>query len=574
MSDNKNKNDNSKKRMKMIGGAAAVVVIALLIIWMKVVQGGQAPAEEMLTFTAKKGPLTISVLESGTIKSREQIIIKNEVEGRTSILSLIAEGTRVKKGDLLVELDASSLEDSRIDQEIKVQNAEAAYINAKENLVVVENQAEADVNVAELTLEFAKEDLRLYEEQFRYDLTAAGNQIQLAQEELKRAEDTNDWSEKLLKEKYISETEAQADRLAVTRARNALELAESDKDMLEKHTYNRQIKQLESDVYQAEMALKRARAKQTADVVQAKADRDAKKAEFDRQTAKLEKLKDQIDKATIYAPADGMVIYATTARRGGWRDNREPLDEGVEVFERQELIYLPTAASAMAEVDIHEASLDKVELGLPAIITVDALPGKKFLGAVARISPLPDPQSMWMNPDLKVYQSDIHLEGDDPSLRTGMSCKAEIIAAQYKDVIYVPVQSVIRVDGKPTVYVLHDDRIEARPVEIGMDNNRMIHVVNGLEEGEVVMMTPPLRSAAINTAGVEGIEQSDQSDGEGDSLRDTINKRLEAVNGAGGSQAGPDGAERAGPNGEPRGSRTRPPGGQGGNRPRPSGRSQ
>ncbi len=55
-----------------------------------------------------------------------------------------------------------------------------------------------------------------------------------------------------------------------------------------------------------------------------------------------------------------MVIYATSARAGrAFRDNRQPLDEGVEVFERQELIYLPTAASSMAEVDVHEASLEK-----------------------------------------------------------------------------------------------------------------------------------------------------------------------------------------------------------------------
>ena len=110
----------------------------------------------------------------------------------------------------------------------------------------------------------------------------------------------------------------------------------------------------------------------------------------------------------------------------------------------------------MAEVDVHEASLDKVRAGLPAIVTVDALPGKKFIGTVARIAPLPNAQSMWMNPDLKVYTTNINLETIDPDLRSGMSCKAEIIVEQYQDVVYIPVQAVLRVDGQPTVYVVKE----------------------------------------------------------------------------------------------------------------------
>ena len=88
--------------------------------------------------------------ESGTIRAREQIVIKSEVEGRTTILELVPEGTEVKKGDLLVRLDASSLEDQSIDQEIRVQNADAAFVRAREDLDVIRNQARSDVEKAEL----------------------------------------------------------------------------------------------------------------------------------------------------------------------------------------------------------------------------------------------------------------------------------------------------------------------------------------------------------------------------------------------------------------------------------------
>ena len=524
------------KSPKVIGAIVIVSLICIIVLWLKVVRGSEQSGSELVTFVAKRGPLTISVLESGTIKPKERIIIKNELEGRTSIISLISEGAQVKKGDLLVSLDASTLEDTLIDQEISLQNAEAAYIDANESLAVAENQAQSDIDVAKLTLQFAEQDLQQYKDgQYPKDLKTANNEITLREEELTRAQETLEWSQKLFEEKYLSNTDLQADKLAVTRSNNNLELAKEELRLLEEYTRQRNIDQFESDFQQAKMALDRTERKARADVVQAKAALKAKQLDHARQITKLEKIKDQLNKAKILSPADGTAIYATSAQSGHGRDNREPLDEGAEVFERQELIYLPTATSTMAEVDIHESTLEKVRLGLPAIVTVDALPGKTFFGSVGRIAPLPDPQSMWMNPDLKVYNSEVYLEGDTPDLRTGMSCKVEIIVQQYQDAVYIPIQAVIRIAGQPAVYVVKDGTIEEREVKIGLDNNRMIRIIDGIQEGEVVLLTPPLKSAAIEDA--SGIINSGraESSGEMDALKQRINEQL---NGANGTQTG------------------------------------
>ena len=526
-------NGNGKRRAKVIGALAVVVLVGMAVVWLKVVRGGEDPASAYATFTVKRGPLTISVLETGTIKSRDQQIVKNEVEGRTSIVWLIDEGVHVKKGDLLVELDSSNLVDARIDQQIKVKNAEAAFINAEKTLAVVKNQALSDIEKADLTHRFAVQDLDQYEQgQYPKDVNEVKATIRLNEEKLKRAEDVNEWSERLYSEKYLSETEYMADRLSVQGLRLQVDLAKADLDMLENFTYHRQIDQLKSDARQAELALQRTKDSADASIVQAEADLDAKKLELSRQQEKLTKLEDQLEKTKLTAPADGMVIYATTARRGGWRDNREPLDEGVEVFERQELIYLPTTASATAEVDIHEASLEKVRLELPAVVTVDALPGKKFIGTVGKIAPLPDPQSMWMNPDLKVYNSEIYLEGDDPGLRTGMSCKAEVIVEQHKDALYVPVHAVLRVGGKPTVYVLSNRTVAPREVEIGLDDLVYIRIISGLQEGEEVLLEPPLKSAAVD-AMARGIDfKASEAADASDEMKEQINQKLQNANGS------------------------------------------
>jgi HlyD family secretion protein len=451
------------------------------------------------SFTVRRGPLRISVIESGTIKAREQVVIKNEVEGKTSIIYLIPEGTRVKKGQLLVELDASRLLDEKIDQQIKVQNAEAAFVGARENLEVVKNQAQADVDKAELVYDFSKEDLKKYlEGEYPNQLTEAESLLTLANEEVTRAKEKAEWSRKLFGEKYISEIELEADELTLKRKELDVELEKNNLDLLKNYTHKRNVAQLESDVKQAKMALDRTNRKAKADVVQAEADLEAKKAESERQKDKLKKIEQQIEKTKIYAPTDGLVVHATSTSGGGPpHRRREPLEEGQEIRERQELIHLPTTSSAKVEMAIHEANLDKVRIGLPVKVTVDAIPGETFWGTVARIAPLPDAQSAWLNPDLKVYNTDIYLENNSDALRTGMSCKAEIIVEQHEEATYIPIQAVLRVGGKPTAYVIKDNNLEPRAVEIGLDNNRVVRIISGLEPGEVVSLTPPLAAAAV-----------------------------------------------------------------------------
>ncbi len=437
--------------------------------------------------TVRRGPLVISLRESGEIKPSEQIKIKSEVEGRTTILSIVPEGTRVKKGDLLVELDTSSLEESRVNQEITVQNAEAAFIEARENLEVVRNQSKADVELAELKFQFAKEDLDKYEKgEYPNTLDDQTGAVTLAEEELERARDTLEWSRKLHDEKYLSDAELRSDELSFKSKELSLKAARGKLDLLKNYTYKRQIAQLQSDLSQAEMTLDRTRRTANANIVQAEAKLSARELEFTRQKDKLEKYRDQIAKARIVAPMDGLVIYATTAAPR-WH-SQDPICEGKEVREREDLIVLPTAETYRAEVNIHENNLKKVSVGMPVVIRVDAIPNRTFHGTIAKISPLPDSMRMWANPDLKVYKTTIDIDGGGDVLKSGMNCHAEIVVDQYEEALFIPVQCVVRIGGEPTVWVRDRDGVRERRVEIGLDDNRVVRVLSGLEEGEEVIV--------------------------------------------------------------------------------------
>lgn len=513
---------------KWLWPLAGVLVVLLAVGLYAFAQSGDGGVEARPIVQVQRGPLTISVAEAGTLRASEQVILKSEVEGQTTIISLVDEGTMVEAGDLLIELDASPLEDQKLDQQIRVQNAEAAYIRARENLEVVRSQGQSDVAEATLAYQFAQEDLTRYiDGEYPQKLKEAESRITLANEELERAEEKLKWSQRLYDEKYISQTELEADRLSSNRARLDYDLAVTARDLLVEYTHKRQVTEYEANIEQTRMALDRVQRKARADVIQAEADLKAKEAEFKQQQDRLTKIETQITKTRIISPTSGMVVYATSAQ-GSWRGNAEPLDEGQQVRERQELIYLPTAQNMIAEVKVHESAMDKVQLGMPAMITVDALPGRSFTGKVTRIAPLPDQVSAWLNPDLKVYSTEIRLDGDQTGLRTGMSCRAEILIERYPDALYVPIQSVVRVDGQATVFVPRGRDAEQRAVEIGLDNNRMVHILAGLDAGERVLAAPPLASAST-TGSSEADGQDDAAEDESAISRDNGAERAPAA---------------------------------------------
>ncbi len=476
----------------ILGGAATAGIRGFF--------GGKKSETNDPSFVAQEGPLTISVSQSGTIKASETEIIKNQVEGNTTILYLIPEGTSVKKGDLLVELDSSSIQDQLTDQIIRVQNAEAAFISAREGLEVAKNQAKADVDKAELQYKFAQQDLQKYKEgEYPKALKECESKITIATEELRRAEEKAKWSKILYSEKYLSQTELQADELSANKTKLSLELAQNDLKLLKEFTNVRQIAQLDSDVSQSQMALDRTKRKAAADISEAEANFKAKESEYNRQKDKQAKLELQIKNAKIYATADGLVVYATSVSGGDFHGDRDqPLAEGQSVRERQELIHLPKTSSFIAQIKIPETSLDKIKLGLPVRLVVDAIPGKVYTGRMTKIAPLPDATSVFMNPDLKVYNSEITINEKDKLLRTGMSCRAEIIAAQYDKAVFVPVQAVTRLGKVPTLYVESATGWAPRTVKIGYDNNKMVHIISGLKPGEKVQMNPPLAPSAAD----------------------------------------------------------------------------
>jgi len=455
----------------------------------------------------QRGPLSISVIERGNLKAADAVSLKSEIEGQTTILKLLPEGTFVQEGELLCELDATELVDKQFQQEISVRNAEAAFVKSKQNYEIQKSQNDSDVKKAEQSLRFAQIDLEKFREGERRAKEAESDEaIQLAEEERTRAKDKLDWSRKLNEKGFLTDTEMEADRLSLSRAEIQLEQAKRDKDLLIRFQLPRDEADLVAKFEEGQRELERVKLQAAARIVDYEADMRTNEAKLTLEKEKLNKLESQIAKAKLYAPRSGMLVYAQ--EEGGRWGMENPIKEGTQVRERQEIVTIPSAAGMIAQVSLHESVLKQVHTGMRATIKVDALPGREFQGEVRFVAMMADQNTYWANPNLRLYRTEVTLADASPEMRPGMSCAIEIHVEDIADTLYVPVQSVQRRGEENLAFVEQGGAVQERVVEVGRYNDRWVQVLSGLSEGETVLLAPPAGFAATpeeaNSAPIPG----------------------------------------------------------------------
>lgn len=191
-----------------------------------------------------------------------------------------------------------------------------------------------------------------------------------------------------------------------------------------------------------------------------------------------------LDNTFIKAPFSGKII-------------RKYLSPG-ETITLEKLLPIVTLADVsklIVRAEVVESDIRKVKLGQRAIITADAYPGEEFLGKVTEISTsigkkkiLSDDPSEMVDTD--VLETKIELEGTQ-KLNLGLQVEATIIVDSRKDVLVLPLEAID--NGTGMVKVKKAGGFEERKVVTGLSDGFNVEVVDGLSEGEVVLI-PSRRS--------------------------------------------------------------------------------
>ncbi|HTL30176.1 MAG TPA: HlyD family efflux transporter periplasmic adaptor subunit [Tepidisphaeraceae bacterium] len=490
---------------------APLLVIALAISTWFVVRRTIRPAGEPAGFVwthVAPADFDVKISKDGELQAQNNIEIVCEVEGSTTIQTLVKEGTSVKKGDVLVTLDSSSIKQKIEDTTLDLQKADADLINSKEMKDIQDSQNSANLEAAQVALTLAQLSLQQYTDgTYPQSIANAQADLEKAQITLKTKQEDFDQSQKLLAKGFTNAADVKDKENDLVDARNGLKKAETALMVLTKYSHPSDLAERKNDLSQAEKKLARTKRENASAMMQREADVKSRQQSLDTLKRRMDHLKEQLAACTINAPADGMVVYSSSADR--WSSN--PIQEGAQVRERQSLLKLPDTNTMKATLRIQEGQVRRVREGQRAVVRlgVDMPP----LGAtVQKISVLADNSQRFWNPDLKEYPVDLVLDNTPKNLKPGMSVQAEIFIRRLNNVIAVPLASLYSVGNDAYVFVNKDAKPVPTKVKVQDTNETHAAIESGLTAGQDVLVLQAGQGRdLLEKAGIK-IEVKDESD--------------------------------------------------------------
>ena len=524
--------------MKLWKKALLVVLILALAgggyaIWHQVKSPAEPTPVSGQVVEVQRGSLIKTVSASGNLDLPHQVRLTFGVGGVVSEVKVDL-GDVVKKGQVLAKLETDSFERA-------VARAKASLRTAQINLEKLEElytpadraQAEAAVQSAEANLAAAKEDLeeaqnpyseddlaaaearvrdkRVALENAQRNLTVAQKNSELA---VQKAQDDLDNAQKAY-EDYVKvhighltnpDIAERKDKLweKVLQAQDNLEIAQLQRE-ISMATAENNVSQAEVALAQAEQDL--ADMKEGADPVKvqkAQAQVATAQASLDKAREQLEDIKsgpdpldlelkqiqvqnaqlsldeaeEQLEEATLKAPFDGVV--AEVKIKAGDRVSGGTL-----------VARLVDTSRIEVDATVDEIDVAQLRPGQRALITLDALPEARLRGKLVAISPVATIQA-----GVVTYAIRLEVQASSElGLREGMTCLANIVVEHKQNVLLVPNRAIKTVNGKKVVeVVLPNGKIEERPVDLGSSNSQYTEVLQGLKEGEKVLLRTTSKS--------------------------------------------------------------------------------
>ena len=483
---------NAAGRRRTIQLSLVVAILALLAAAVWATTSWKRSASQIANidkFTVAPQTFTVALKEKGELKAAKSTDVKCEVEGKSTIITLIDEGTSVKEGDLLVELASDEIENRIRQEELKESNAITAFEAAKAELDIQRDKNASDIRKAELQIELKTLELEKYEKgDWAQKLKDAEIAIQQATITLARSEQTYKASKELFAKKYITQIDYDKDEFDYQKAQWDLDKANKALEVLKTYTHVAESRQKNSDVEEAIKECERVKKNAEAEEVKKLRTLEGKEKELALTQDQLAKFRLQKEKCKIYAPTQGFVVYYNEGG-GRWMMSSEgQIKKGAQVYEQQILMQLPDTSTMIAAVRVHEAKTDKLRLGQSAMVTVEGIPGKRFAGSVTKIAALADSQSGWLNPDLKEYQTEITLDPTEETLKPGVTAQVEIMVETVEGKLAVPVQAIYTKGGQRYVFREDGSASSYAAVQLGAIGTEWAEIASGLSAGEKIRL--------------------------------------------------------------------------------------
>lgn len=303
-------------------------------------------------------------------------------------------------------------------------------------------------------------------------------------------------------ERQVAQKEAALEnaraKLSATRAQAASRMAEIESQLrLQEYTFEQarirteqmryeaesRRREQELELRKAELSLAEARerieSQQTVDAA------NLRTAEIEVEQARtdVERAREVLEQQTIEAPIGGLVVYQRIWKSGG----RAKVAVGDTPWPGQEILEIPDLSEMMVRTKVDEVDVNRVRVGQPATVTVDALDGLTLRGEVTRVATLAQRER---GETAKTFDVEVVLTDHDERLRPGMTVQSQIEVERHDDALSLPLEAVFQEEDRTIVWRM-DGKPTAIAVTLGARSDDRVRIVEGVEEGDVVALRDP-----------------------------------------------------------------------------------
>lgn len=430
------------KRLLII--LAVVALVATGIVWMK--------TRPLVVETCRPAVGTVKefVAEDGKTRLDEEYLVTMPINGRIRRIEL-DEGDAVTSGYPVARID-----DFALRQQLTQLRSQLDEIQSWIEGVDQTKPKPEDIEAARL---------KTVEAQFHLESVSKG--MDITKVNLAEAERELGRMQNLLNEGVVGRAEYDKAKRVYDELREKLEECQSrekaSKQALEiaRVNYERIRQSVDDNEYQRGVYLAQAR----------------------QVESQIEVLRDDLAKTRVRAPVTGIVLEK-------FIEDEQILTAGTPLLKIGDLDTMEI------EADILSEEVGRVRVGQRVEVTGKALDERVIEGRVKRIYPAGFKKISALGVEQQRVKVILDFNNNPLELRPYVSVDIRIIINEHKDVLTVPEQSVFKHDGQWAVLVIEDDRIALRPVEIGLRNDEVVEIVQGLSGDDIVITEPSNELAA------------------------------------------------------------------------------
>ncbi|MFO0827745.1 MAG: HlyD family efflux transporter periplasmic adaptor subunit [Phycisphaerales bacterium] len=493
-----------------VGGiAAALATLGTIPVGCSREDGERSAVSD--SFAVERSDFDMVIPVSGELAAMRQIEVRNRLESRAVITEVVPEGKFVRQGETVLRLAEEELRDKIKDQRDKVNTAESEKIAAEQSLAIKKNTRDSEIEKADLAIELANLALLAWQEgeveSKRQSLAMA---VETADLNLKRLADRLAESERLVQQNFIAKDECEKDRIAHIEAKVKAVQAKLDQRVYEEFQYKQDEAKKKSDLDQAKAERARVEQRNAAELVKAQADVESATFKVESAQDRLKNLETQLGYCTVVAPSDGLVVYATSIDSGGGGrggGDAQPPQVGTELKPNELVLILPDTSQMVANLKVSEALSGRIRPQQTVTVFSDAMPNTPVVGTVQSVSVLAA-SGGWRDPNRRDYTVRVLLDADPAlGLKPSMRCKAEILLDRVNNAVSVPVQAIFRQGPIAFVYVQSGSGYAQRLVKLGRASELRVEVIDGIKEGELVLLRDPAPEEVVSKLDFEKLQQ-------------------------------------------------------------------